>query len=58
MRDSYLIRPGRKCGKCQTRMIFQPGCCGNLPVWRCPGCGRIDKWQEKAVNVSLYLKLK
>jgi len=58
MKDSHLQLASKRCGNCQTKMIFQPGCCGNLPVWRCPDCGRIAKWQESNIDSNLYLKLK
>ncbi len=49
----------KKCPICSTLMIFYPGCCGNLPVWRCTNCGIILKWQEpKILESDRYLILK
>jgi tRNA(Ile2) C34 agmatinyltransferase TiaS len=46
------------CPKCKGTLKFYPGCCGNLPLWRCEKCGLILKWSEKQTEADRYLKLK
>jgi len=46
------------CPVCNQAMIFYPGCCGYLPLWRCDDCGHLTKWTEKSVEIDNYLKLK
>lgn len=48
----------QKCRLCGAEMKFYPGCCGNLPLWRCERCGQIAKWKEPQEEQDKYLKLK
>jgi len=48
----------RACPQCGEEMNFYPGCCGNLPLWRCEYCGLFLKWQEVSVERDKYLKIK
>jgi hypothetical protein len=47
-----------RCPECGEGMVFYPGCCGNLPLWRCDECGLVSKWAENQLNNEKYLKLK
>jgi hypothetical protein len=47
-----------RCPECGEGMVFYPGCCGNLPLWRCDDCGEVVKWSERKVENERYLKLK
>jgi len=46
------------CPACNQAMVFYPGCCGNLPLWRCDECGHVAKWSERKNENEQYLKLK
>ncbi|OPX32389.1 hypothetical protein B1H10_07630 [candidate division KSB1 bacterium 4484_188] len=48
----------RQCPKCNVEMKFYPGCCGNLPLWRCEKCGMLLKWKEEQAETDRYLILK
>ena len=48
----------KTCPACRGKMIFYPGCCGNLPLWRCEKCGTLLKWTEEITDSDRYLQLK